>query len=589
MHDDAIEITIKTQPAILEFLRKEEPTRYTSLLHLRLKNPLRYFHHLEVIKEELMHNGSLTELTTYSDDDALRDAEIETQKNAFQDGIRYTNSMLSWEDSKKVSRVIARNNGKLVINVTNADVIRGKVVSQFSPHKQNINLADMYETTKEGMPIYFLHFFDKQSKKEGELSKIKNVRKDFWTYVFEGNDKRYILLSEKQIECSTYTIEGMHVNFDDDLLIGSKRRMRVHMPLFIVHTLHHARPKFKDHEELVGACVKAGINFNSLNNWLFSRGIQSYRHPAHFEALIDAYLLSSKIDGYPLHFFMVSKPGTGKSTMEEAIWTKMDEDVQIVEGSCSTLKSIIPSFKGNVPESGAILKSNRLCVIDEKLRILMRVDKDDRELSLASLNPILEHRKNRKVASGNGEIQFNPTAKVLAVSNPCWGTNTITSLCHHFDHSYLSRWLIWYQEEDHIKRIQNNEGIEMASFVLDPDLWLSVYDYCQAFTAKYDLKRIKEVYGQGLALLGEDTQDNTLREVREIYAARYLHHCVALLDGIVKTRCICTGDQSFVAGDVDYVALRCLIFRMMVEWEVITDRITAKTLITEFPKWDTAI
>ena len=48
-------------------------------------------------------------------------------------------------------------------------------------------------------------------------------------------------------------------------------------------------------------------------------------------------------------------------------WTKNNE---ITDGSCSTIKSLIPSFKSTINiQPGDLIKSNRICCVDEFLRI----------------------------------------------------------------------------------------------------------------------------------------------------------------------------------------------------------------------------
>jgi hypothetical protein len=275
---------------------------------------------------------------------------------------------------------------------------------------------------------------------------------------------------------------------------------------------------------------------------------------------------------------IIAQPGTGKSTLEEVIYDKFEEDTDIIEGSSSTIKSLIPSFKGNLPDPGAILKSNRVCIVDEFLRILLRIEKEERNIQLSSLNPLLEHRK-RTAGSGNGKIKLNSTCRILSVSNPVWGTKSIDILANRFDLSWLSRWFIWYQDKDHINQIQSGTKMKKTFFFMKKDDFLSIFDYLNGFYANFDEKRVENIHMKGRSLLGEDTEENLLRSVIEIYAARYKHHILCLMDGIIKTRCICSGDDSFTANEEDYKMLETIWMKMLVEWGIYQDSMVKSEIL----------
>jgi len=57
-----------------------------------------------------------------------------------------------------------------------------------------------------------------------------------------------------------------------------------------------------------------------------------------------------------------------------------------------------------------------------------------------------------------------------------------------------------------------------------------------------------------------------LVDVRNVYTGRYQHHIVCLMDGLIKTRCLLTGDSSFKANDDDYKVLTDLWIRMLIQW-----------------------
>jgi hypothetical protein len=260
---------------------------------------------------------------------------------------------------------------------------------------------------------------------------------------------------------------------------------------------------------------------------------------------------------------MIGKQGGGKSKAMESISEKIDETIPIVEGSGSTMKSLIPSFKGDLPKPGALIESNRMVFIDEFFRILMREDKDDRENTLTHLNPLLEH-KRRRFGSGNNCLDTQMTSKLFAVTNPVFGTSTMEHLVNKMDNSFLSRLLIWYQDEDHYNSIINKKENELEYIPIEVtgELWRAIFDYCNSFKVNMDLNECSKIHKEGLSYL------NSLPEaVKEIYKTRYKHHLNCVLDGIVKLRCILNKDIRFEATAADYEATREIWLNMLKNWK----------------------
>ena len=264
-----------------------------------------------------------------------------------------------------------------------------------------------------------------------------------------------------------------------------------------------------------------------------------------------------------MHLIIIGKQGGGKSKIMESMAEKVDETIPIVEGSGSTMKSLIPSFKGDLTKPGALIESNRIVFIDEFFRILMRVDKDDRENTLTHLNPLLEHKK-RRFASGNNFLDAQMTSKMLAVTNPVFGTSTMESLVKKMDNSFLSRILIWYQDEEHFNQVINTResDLECVTKEMDNETWKAIFDFCSSFKSTIDISRCNDLHKEGLGNLGILSE-----EVRDIYKTRYKHHLACLLDGIVKLRCILEGDSTFIANEQDYTHTKEIWFKMMDNWK----------------------
>ena len=67
----------------------------------------------------------------------------------------------------------------------------------------------------------------------------------------------------------------------------------------------------------------------------------------------------------------------------------------------------------------------------------------------------------------------------------------------------------------------------------------------------------------------DDTENNKCQTVREVYTARYELHLKKLIDGIIKTRCLCDSDMSFAAAEVDYQLLEKISFYILLNWNII--------------------
>lgn len=556
---------------IMEHLKNSDTSRYRELITLRTKHPDDFQKRLEIIRKEVTPQDLTHEETPIQRERIFEDLDFDIDH--VEEDIIYLSDndfplLFNYKELQTLTRRTWREKNKLIFYIDRETCLKGKVTNEIRPYKQKLVVARRLKSNSDTEAMEKISFFHK--KEDARRWRTEDfVSGEFWAYQFESSHRSYILLSRERLDLEHCVVEGTLVELQDNLPIGTDTKINVGLPTIFVHTVHKSKPTFKSKEELIQKTAELGLTHEKYFNFLFSAehktlGKKTFNHPDYFQYLISAFLLSA-IQEYPLHLLIIARLGSGKSTLEDAVWKKFDEETDIVEGSCSTFKVLIPSFKGNLPDAGAIVKSNRIAVIDEFLRILMRVHKDDRQAQLAALNPILEHRK-RRVGSGNGTIMLSPSARVLAVTNPVWGTGSMDLLCDHIDTSFISRLLTWYQDKGHIKLVEEQETLEDTYFDIDKHTWLGIVDYLHSFISDYDLDVVNQFFNEGLELLGEDNPDNVLQEVISVYTGRYRHHLSCLLDGIVKTRCICTGDPSFKALDQDYDTLAVIWYRMLVSW-----------------------
>jgi hypothetical protein len=383
------------------------------------------------------------------------------------------------------------------------------------------------------------------------------------------NQESFMVISDIKLSLEEYTIEGMMLDLEDYSDVSKYAKLMKKNHVIFVNSAKPSRIVFKDSSELFNVLDENKITEDIFYKYLFSIKQEDsrmyFKHPRYFERFIASCLISARYDSspYPAHPLVIGKQGGGKSKAQEAIFEKMQEVVPIVEGAGSTMKSLIPSFKGETTKAGAMIESNRICFVDEFFRILMRVEKDERESQLTHLNPLLEH-KMRRFASGNNFLDGQMTSKLFAVTNPVFGTSNMQMLCNKLDNSFVSRVIVWFQDEEHYKQVTstNESDLEIIYGQFDNNLLLSIYDYCNSFKIRFDTKKLNEIYLSGARFIS-DMQEN----VRGVYSSRYKHHIACLLDGITKLRCLFERDGSFEAKQEDYDNLKQIWDIMLIGWK----------------------
>jgi len=454
--------------------------------------------------------------------------------------------------------------------------LKGKITNQIEEGVIEIPLVQKARRVKviSGQEAEITRLFVFGERRDKEFIIIDSMNHKFYLYRMLVKEKEnletYMVLSEEKLETEEYFIEGMLMDLDDFSEISRFAKIMKKSHVLFVNSSKPSKKIFKSSSSLFKTLDKYKLNEDTFFENLFS--VQSgkhnlyFQHPRYFERLIGAFMFSSKYDSspYPLHLIIIGSQGGGKSKVMEALNERMDENIPIVEGSGSTMKSLIPSFRGEMTKPGALIESNRLCFIDEFFRILMRVEKDDRENTLTHMNPLLEH-KVRRFGSGNNFLDGNMSSKLFSVTNPVFGTSTMDSLSHKLDNSFLSRIMIWYQDKEHYKEItkKTEEDLKEVKTQIDKSVWLSIFDYCNSFKSKFDIKKYKEIYEAGSALitgLSEQTKD--------IYSSRYKHHLSCLLDGVIKLRCLFERDSSFEAKQEDYDNCSGIWFKMLENWKI---------------------
>ena len=476
------------------------------------------------------------------------------------------NSRLNFTQIKLVTKEIfeEHDNQPLVFSIPRTQKINGKVIGEISQRKVKLPIAWKVKIKTKEDEYYIPYIFGERLPPRANI--VDEVSGEFYLYRFlSKTNTEYAVISTEELRLDDYSLEGLSIDVEDVKIIGDAHKLINKYAVFFVHTATSHIIELKDHDQLFKKVSKLKITGNKLYQYICSHHIEENKvqvleHPKWFVKLTSAFLFhrkKGKICPYPMHLLWIADRGTGKTTYMESLHQKSGEVQEIIAGSTSTVKYLVPSFKEtNKPEMGALAKASRLVFVDEFFRIV-RVNNKDKEDECGRMNDLLEH-KDRMAGSGQGRIRTSMTARLLASTNPIAGTNNIVNLVDKFDDAFLSRFLIYYQTDDHIKLI-NQKKKEEDIFIKDwipVNEFLSVQDYLQSFDAVYDFSRLVETFDRFISFLGET--------VRGMYEARYLHHMECLMDGIIKTRCLTTRDKSFTATEEDYQDLE-LIWSIMIK------------------------
>ena len=437
---------------------------------------------------------------------------------------------------------------------------------------------------------------------------------DFYKYMIKTpNDERYFIFSETKLPNQTCTIQGMCVEMDDVTEMNNTMKIPILSKVFFAKD---AIPDVKiiTNEELVEFTKERKITeFDWLTYLATHRFGTINSFPLEVEMLKSAWLLSGKVDGWPLHLFVIGPPGTRKTMgWAETLSDKFSEDGDgfIMDSGNSTLKGLIPSYKGNIAEPGFLAKAERVAIVDEIMKLVEReMQKHESSSSgniLGEINPIMEH-KNRKVYSGNtSECNMTATAKNLFIGNPLSNRTTIAGHVGVIDPSTMSRGLWWVQDYEEQKFVLGENGIirpngeefvqsstnppqtdlilsnwmdvienrknktlnnslcivlgESGGELFSRNEFLTIYDSCNCFVSKVEDKEIYRIIKGILSLCAG--------QMKEILEARAYHHIKLVIDGLCKHRCLFRDyDPTFTPKPEDYDLAERILVRMVKSWD----------------------
>jgi hypothetical protein len=509
-----------------------------------------------------------------------------------QEGVIAIKQNFNYEQLKVLTNYVYKKTGHIKFYISNEKVFHGQIIAEIFEFEQNIPIATLVKTKikseNEKLDVQvkkILLFGEKINKQKYDV--VKSIELPFFIYKFVNDrQQEFMLLSSNKLGVGDYVVSGVMTYCDDIKMITDSAKIMTKLPFLFCQSARARIVKFKNHEELSQMIISQKINSPKFFDYLFSIKIngstKKLNHPVWFKFLIWGWFLhkgKGSFNNYPLHLFWCAEKNSGKSLMLNCLYARSDENKKIFSGSSSTLKHLIPSFKYNPARMGYLAESNRFSFCDEFLRCVMNVrtnqDGMTRDDSLTLMNDLLEHQK-REAGSGVSNIMVNMTSRIIATTNPVYGTSNVNDLLNRIDESFMSRWLIYYQTPEHLKMIRdsNDEDLECYDLEIDMNDWLSIVDYLHSFSSKYDFKRLLTIYELVKPILNEG--------LRKHYDARHKHHIECLMDGIIKIRCLIENDMSFSARDVDYDVLNGVWKNVIKSW---MDNVPIKNLPVDERVW----
>lgn len=536
---------------------------------------------LNFLKEEMEKCEKTKTISLYKDEDDevdIKDIEYYSRHSDSTEGIIGIHLPLNYNQLKKLTNGVFKKTGLIKFYISREQTIHGKIIAENWESSQEIPIATLMESKKKdkdtGEPVFRKIFLFGEKPEAKSFRKIKEMTLSFYVYRFlTEQNQEIVLFSPNYCEIGDYIATGVMTKCDDYKSLTESTRLPTKLPFFFAQSVKNKILKYKDHKEFKNNLKKMDVTKENIYNFPFKCDGENGKElilvqPDWFKLFTWSWLLHQKKglqNKYPLHIMMIARPGTGKSYLLDGLHRIGKETKKVASGSGSTLKSLVPSFKTNPVQIGYLAESNRFALCDEFLRCIAgtRTTKEGslREDSLAIMNDLLEHQK-REVGSGVSRLSgLNMTARIFAATNSPTHVYDFQRILSRYDMSFMSRWLIYIQTNDHIDLIEkaDESSLKEYTYKLTMHNWISIVDYLQSFSAKYDVKRVVSIYKEVPDLFSGDMKQHYNN-------IRHKHHIQCLMDGIVKARCLFENDINFEAKEEDYENLKKIWLKIIGSW-----------------------
>lgn len=508
----------------------------------------------------------------------------------------------SWGDCKYkadefMKELDTEGMGRFLFLAHSRDEIKGKpqLVQQSIQNITLIKRVVREEKDFKGNPTSLMtvyKFLDESFDKRYDGNLTAKWNQDFWVYRIFYESKEYYVFSEKELPLQSIVLQGMIVEMNDTIEMTRTMKINSLSKIFFCKEFE-TDTKILPPKELVEFVKEENIDAQKWKDHLDTHSSGKYnRFPENTNLLRSAHLLSSKIDGYPLHLGVIGPTGSRKSMgYIETIQEKFGDEYEIIEGANSRIKGLSPSFKEKPANIGYLARCDRIGWIDELGKMVeFEVMKHQTGITnvLGELNFLLDNKK-RTVGSGNdNDCTVQATAKFIFASNPVKGKTTLQKHVGLIDPTTMSRIFWWVQGKEEQEFVLSEQGIvkippthiqhppkafsptntptpPLDSSVcvgggFSPNTFLSLFDSCNAFLSDFNEKKAIEM---------SKIIENIARDpMKSVWKPRGLHHVSLLIDGLIKHRCLFEDqDDSFKAKEIDYSRAQSILIQMVNNWE----------------------
>jgi len=565
----------------------EPDTKENTIIFVeKLKSLKKFLHEEEVSNEDLsfiddeidLHKGTKIISLYEEQDDSISQDMINAYSRLGKDseGIVSISQKLNYEQLIKLSNGVFQKTGLVKFFISEDKIIHGKITaSMYNNTAQEIPIATVVQTKKRdrdtGDYKKSIIMFGKKKANEMHFDIIKEINIPFYIYRFlTDKNMDIILLTVDKHEVGDYVVSGVETKCNDFKALTESAKIMTKLPYIFAQSLKNRIINYENHDQFKKRLKELKISKENLFDIPFTvdKNGKTWKliQPTWYKWFIWSWLTHQSkgmMNNYPMHIIQVAQKASGKSVLLNSLYSRSKESREIFSGAGSTLKSLVPSFKYTIPQIGYLAESSRFSFCDEFLRCLTRSKTHQeggaREEAVAMMNDLLEHQK-REVGSGIGRVDVHMTSRIIAMTNPVRDMYNLQKLLHGFDESFLSRWLIYYQTDDHIQMIRrsNDSDLKEHKYKINSNDWVSLLDYLHTFSAKYDMKRVEKIH--------EDTRVNLTEDLNKHYDARHKHHIECLMDGIIKSRCMMEIDMEFKATEEDYKILETVWKSIISSW-----------------------
>jgi len=442
--------------------------------------------------------------------------------------------------------------------------------------------------------------FDEKFDKRYSGPVISTFCSKFFLYrIIEKNGEEHYILSENYLPNEVCDFKGMSIDIEDFAEISKSMRMGCLTSIFFLDE-YKSSVVILPPKDIINFTKSRKITEEDWFKFLaYHRDFNSFnRFPKITELLKSAHLLSSKVDGWPLHLGIIGPQGSRKSKgFIETIAYKLDDSPDIVEGGNSRIKGLTPSFKEKPANLGYLANCNRMGWVDELGKMVeFEINKHTGTNwnVLGEANFLLEH-STRQVSSGNDNTAtVSATAKFTFVMNPIARKKSIYEHIGPIDPTTMSRIFWWVQDKEEQNFVMSKQGIvrirdNLPLHTNNPPkqitrdinftnknyskAWLSVggkletieefltlYDSCNNLKCNVNYDKIEELVNYSITMAKEP--------MKSVWKPRSEHHIDLLLDGVCKHRCLFIDyDDSFTANESDYEVTKAILTKMIIGWD----------------------